>query len=230
LFRFGTIPYSRALRVGRISTVHKPLSFTARFAMRLVLAGAAVTLAPRLVDVPSDRPSTASTEPAEHAAQQSPPSLVPAAAAAATRRPNMVIESQLALNRPMGHGDYTWADEGVPAGPTWIHVDLASETIRVVRGTSEIGRAMILYGADDKPTPSGQFKITQKKRHHVSNLYNREMPYMLRLTNDGIAIHGSVVEYGYATHGCIGVPEEFAALLFREADLGDRVIITGVKS
>jgi lipoprotein-anchoring transpeptidase ErfK/SrfK len=52
------------------------------------------------------------------------------------------------------------------------------------------------------------------------------MPFMLRLTNDGIAIHGSEVEDGYATHGCIGVPDEFAALLFKEAKIGTKVLIT----
>ena len=52
------------------------------------------------------------------------------------------------------------------------------------------------------------------------------LPFMLRLTNDGISIHGSEVEWGYATHGCIGVPVEFAELLFDLAALGDRVIIT----
>ena len=201
-------------------------SFAVRFGMRFALAGAVLALGPQLVERPSpphEPRSAAATQPAE----PSSPSLVPTAAAATPAKPAFVIASPLAPNRAMAHGDYAWNDQGVPEGPVWIHVDLASETIRVVRGATEIGRAVILYGADDKPTPSGRFKITQKKRHHISNLYNRPMPYMLRLTNDGIAIHGSVVEYGYATHGCIGVPEEFAALLFQEADLGDRVIITG---
>ncbi len=40
------------------------------------------------------------------------------------------------------------------------------------------------------------------------------MPYMLRLTGDGVAIHDSKVEWGYATHGCIGVPVAFAKALF----------------
>jgi lipoprotein-anchoring transpeptidase ErfK/SrfK len=87
-------------------------------------------------------------------------------------------------------------------------------------------RAAILYGADDKPTPTGAFKILQKKKDHISNLYGAPMPFMLRLTNDGIAIHGSEVEDGYATHGCIGVPDEFAALLFKEAKIGTKVLIT----
>jgi lipoprotein-anchoring transpeptidase ErfK/SrfK len=208
--------------------VNKTLTMTMRFTMKLLVAGAALTLAPEFLFPQSPLPPAAGPQ---HSAEAEPAkparSLVSPAAAATPQRPAFEIASPLALDREMAHGDYAWNDQGVPSGPTWVHVDLKNETIRVVRGNSEIGRAVILYGADDKPTPSGQFKITQKKRHHVSNLYNREMPYMLRLTNDGIAIHGSVVEYGYATHGCIGVPEEFAALLFREADLGDRVIISG---
>ena len=52
------------------------------------------------------------------------------------------------------------------------------------------------------------------------------MPYMLRLTNDGVSIHATKVENGYVTHGCVGVPEAFAAKLFAAARLGDRVIVT----
>jgi lipoprotein-anchoring transpeptidase ErfK/SrfK len=52
------------------------------------------------------------------------------------------------------------------------------------------------------------------------------MPYMLRLTTDGVAIHASNVREGWATHGCIGVPMEFARRLFAEVKLGDPVEIT----
>jgi lipoprotein-anchoring transpeptidase ErfK/SrfK len=52
------------------------------------------------------------------------------------------------------------------------------------------------------------------------------MPYMQRLTNDGITLHGSKVEWGYASHGCIGMPEPFAAKVFAKTKLGDRVFIT----
>jgi hypothetical protein len=132
----------------------------------------------------------------------------------------------LAPDRPMGAGDYAWEDDGVPPGELTIVVDLAWQRLYAYRGGVEIGRAAILYGADDKPTPTGTFKILQKKKDHISNLYGAPMPFMLRLTNDGIAIHGSEVEDGYATHGCIGVPDEFAALLFQEARIGTRVLIT----
>ena len=51
------------------------------------------------------------------------------------------------------------------------------------------------------------------------------MPYTLRLTDDGVSIHASSVRWGAATHGCIGVPLDFARLLFGAAGKGDFVVI-----
>ena len=139
--------------------------------------------------------------------------------------PGFAVTSILKLDAPIGPGDYAWNDEGAPDAPTQIVVDLEWQRIYVYRSAVEIGRSSIIYGADDKPTPMGIFPILQKKRHHISNLYGAPMPYMLRLTMDGVAIHGSEVVDGSATHGCIGVPDEFAALLFNEVRVGDRVIV-----
>jgi lipoprotein-anchoring transpeptidase ErfK/SrfK len=156
------------------------------------------------------------------AARPGAPTVAPVLASAG----GFAVRGVLAPDRPMGAGDYAWEDAGVPQGELTIVVDLAWQRLYAYRAGVEIGRAAILYGADDKPTPTGTFKILQKKKDHISNLYGAPMPFMLRLTNDGIAIHGSEVEDGYATHGCIGVPDEFAALLFREAKIGSKVLIT----
>lgn len=132
---------------------------------------------------------------------------------------------------PIKFGDYAWDDKGVPDGPLIITVDLAAQTLSVFRDGYEIGAAAILYGADDKPTPLGTFPILMKDAHHVSRTYgNAPMPYTLRLTRDGVAVHGTEVAWGYATHGCIGVPTAFARLLFAQAKVGDRVIITRGKT
>jgi len=136
------------------------------------------------------------------------------------------VTSLLSVPRRMRFGDFQWNEAGVPAGPTWVRVDLGAQIISVFRADMEIGTAVILYGARDKPTPTGVFPITEKDRHHVSNLYEAPMPYMMRLTNDGVSIHATKVENGYVTHGCIGVPDGFARKLFGEARLGDRVIVT----
>lgn len=139
---------------------------------------------------------------------------------------DFTVTGILAPDGAMETGDYTWNADGVADGPLRVVVDLAWQRIYVYRGGVEIGRSSIIYGADDKPTPTGIFPILQKKRHHISNLYGAPMPYMLRLTNDGIAIHASDVEDGTATHGCIGIPDEFAASLFAEAKPGDLVMVT----
>jgi len=41
-----------------------------------------------------------------------------------------------------------------------------------------------------------------------------------------VSIHGTSVKYGFATHGCIGVPTPFAKRLFDQVKLGDKVIVT----
>ena len=154
-----------------------------------------------------------------------PPVVAPAKARVAPASPPAPV--RLALDRGLQHCDYAWNDAGVPPGRIAIEIDLAAQTLSVFRANHEIGRAAILYGTDENPTPTGTFRILEKDIDHVSNLYEAAMPYMLRLTNDGVAIHGSQVVYGRASRGCIGVPDEFAALLFREARIGDRVTIRG---
>jgi lipoprotein-anchoring transpeptidase ErfK/SrfK len=137
-----------------------------------------------------------------------------------------VVNGVLDLDAPIGAGDFAWNDDGVAAGATTIVIDLRAQRLSVYRGGIEIGRTSIIYGADEKPTPLGVFPILEKDRHHISNLYGAPMPYMLRLTMDGVSIHASEVDFDYATHGCIGVPSEFAAKLFAEAKVGDQVLVT----
>jgi lipoprotein-anchoring transpeptidase ErfK/SrfK len=141
-----------------------------------------------------------------------------------------VVKSVLPIKDPIKFGQYFWdAGQGPADGTLVITVDLEARTISVFRDGHEIGAAAILKGYGDKPTPVGVFPITEKDADHVSNIFDAPMPYMLRLTNDGVSIHGSKVEKGYATNGCIGVPEKFAKLVFDQAKLGDSVIVSDGK-
>ena len=137
------------------------------------------------------------------------------------------VRTILAVPGRMQYGDYRWDDKGVPKGPTWVRVDLKSQIISVFRGGDEIGTAVILYGADGLATPTGKFPILAKLKDHRSQTYDAPMPYTLRLTADGVSIHGSNVRWGYATHGCVGVPTAFAAKLFENVSVGDDVLIVG---
>jgi lipoprotein-anchoring transpeptidase ErfK/SrfK len=141
-----------------------------------------------------------------------------------------VIKRILPIKGAIKYGEWHWDETGVPAGPIVITVDLDARVISVFRNGYEIGTAAVLLGTEDKPTPLGVFPITEKDRNHVSNLYDAPMPYMMRLTNDGITLHGSKVEWGYASHGCVGMPETFAGKVFGVAKVGDRVFITRGKT
>jgi len=137
------------------------------------------------------------------------------------------VSSLLSVPGRMQYGDYRWDDKGVPGGPAWVRVDLKSQIISVFRGGQEIGTAVILYGADGLATPTGKFPVLAKLKDHRSQTYDAPMPFTLRLTADGVSIHGSNVRWGYATHGCVGVPAAFAARLFDAVSVGDRVLVVG---
>ncbi len=97
----------------------------------------------------------------------------------------------------------------------------------VFQGPHEIGTAVIVYGVDGKETPRGKLPILGKSRDYRSITYDAPMPYSLWLRDDGVALHGSSVEMGKATNGCIGVPVEFAERLFDVAAKGDVIEVLG---
>jgi len=135
------------------------------------------------------------------------------------------IRSVLDVRHKLKHGEFVWNDAGIPAGPAWIRIDLAHQIISVFRSGHEIGTAVITYGAGPKPTPVGEFRILSRLKAHQSSIYDADMPYTLRLTNDGVSIHGGEVRPGTATHGCIGVPLAFARQLFDQVRVGDKVMV-----
>lgn len=158
---------------------------------------------------------------------ESAPAPAPTPVALASNDP-FVIKSILPIEGSIRYGDWFWDESAAPrSGKLVITVDLEARVISAFRDGHEIGTAVVLLGTRKHPTPLGTFPILTKERNNVSEKYNNApMPFTLRLTWDGIAIHGSPVLNGYASHGCIGVPDEFAAKLFAAAGRGDKVIIT----
>jgi lipoprotein-anchoring transpeptidase ErfK/SrfK len=201
-------------------------TIAARMGAGLLAAAALLVVGFEVADEPARTPAEArAAAPAEAGAA------APAALAAPAANPDFVVKRILDIPGPLKMGAFHWDEAGAPAeGPIVITVDLEAQVLSIFRGGYEIGAAAILYGRDDKPTPLGAFPITQKSARHVSNLYGAPMPYMMRMTNDGISIHGSdSVAPGYATHGCVAVPIAFARKLFEAARLGDLVIVTSGK-
>lgn len=146
---------------------------------------------------------------------------------AAPRDERFVIKRILPIKGPIKYGEWHWDEAGAPAGPIVVTVDLEARVLSVFRGGHEIGATAVLLGTQEKPTPLGVFPIIWKKADHYSSIYDgAPMPFTQRLTEDGIAIHGTLVEKGYASHGCVGVPDSFAKKLFATTSLGDKVYIT----
>lgn len=188
-----------------------------------------------MLDSPAVAEETASAPAASRPAPAAPVAVEGAFAAKALadaeRRANesFVIKSILPIEGPMKYGEWHWNTDAAPeTGKLVVTVDLEARTVSVFRNGYEIGAAVAMLGTEMHPTPTGKFPILTKERHNVSEKYgNAPMPWTLRLTWDGIAIHGgSEVENGYASHGCIAVPDQFVSRLFDIAEKGDTVIIT----
>lgn len=110
--------------------------------------------------------------------------------------------------------------------PLHVVVSINDQRLWVYEGTKEIASSNISSGKEGHRTPTGIFSILQKRRYHRSNIYNASMPHMQRLTWSGIALHASdnVPDYP-ASHGCVRLPGEFAAELFKMATRGVHVTI-----
>lgn len=181
--------------------------------------------------IPVDAATLAPTEATEPANEADPGTAQTSSGVVSAPQPDreaFVLKRILPIEGPIKYGDWYWDDEGVPDGPLVVTVDLEARVISIFRNGYEIGAAAAMLGTEEHPTPLGTFPILSKERHNVSEKYgNAPMPWTLRLTHDGVAIHGgSEVENGYASHGCIAIPDELASRLFAIAKKGDKVIIT----
>ncbi|WP_330999964.1 L,D-transpeptidase family protein [Sphingomonas sp. IC-11] len=123
-------------------------------------------------------------------------------------------------------GEYLW-EQDVAAGPVSILISIPDQKAYVYRGDNLVAVSTVSTGKEGKETPVGVFTILQKKQMHHSNLYdNAPMPFMQRLTWDGIAIHAGKNPGFPASHGCIRVPTAFAKKLFTATELGATVEVT----
>jgi lipoprotein-anchoring transpeptidase ErfK/SrfK len=113
-----------------------------------------------------------------------------------------------------------------------VVVDLSEQKAYALEDGSIVFEGRISSGMRGHETPEGEFTILQKKRHHVSNLWPKPkggavMPYMLRLNNDGIAMHLGAVPNRPASHGCIRLSNGFAQKMFAWARVGTTVVVEG---
>jgi lipoprotein-anchoring transpeptidase ErfK/SrfK len=103
---------------------------------------------------------------------------------------------------------------------------LSEQLAYAYRSGELVGASTISSGRDGFLTPIGIFRVLEKKRMHRSIRYdNAPMPFMQRIDDWGIALHAGHLPGRPASHGCIRLPNGFAAKLFAATSVGTRVLI-----
>jgi hypothetical protein len=124
-------------------------------------------------------------------------------------------------------GQFVWAPQVAPEGPMLLIVNLATQRALLFRNGVPIGASTVSTGKKGRETPTGVFTILQKQVEHYSSKYdNAPMPFMQRLTWQGVALHAGKLPGYAASHGCIRLPKGFAQLLYGVSSVGMTVVIT----
>ena len=146
-----------------------------------------------------------------------------------------------------------WTADGVTGGPS-IAIILSEQRAHFFKGQTEVGQALISTGKKGFETPTGDFKVIQRDKNHVSNLYGEfvdetgvvvkanvditkekplegasfqgaKMPFFLRF-HDGAGMHAGHLPGHPASHGCVRLPRFMAEHFFENAPLGTPVTVT----
>ena len=164
-----------------------------------------------------------------------PPTVSTPASSPATPAPAAAVTSPVKVGKPaptvlgedaMAPGEFAWLPQLSTGGPMMVLVNIEEQMAYVYRNGLRIGRSSVSTGKKGHETPTGVFTILQKNKDHRSNIYNNApMPYMQRLTWDGIALHAGNIPGYPASHGCVRLPYEFSKLLFEATNMGVTVVI-----
>lgn len=146
-----------------------------------------------------------------------------------------------------------WDGDAVSGAPS-IKIKLSEQKAYFYKGGQLVGISQLSTGREGMGTTTGSFKIIQKDKDHVSNLYGdyvdsadnvvvpnidvgkdpkppgtrfkgAPMPYFMRIVG-GIGMHAGYLPGYPASHGCIRMPEFMAENFFRSVSTGTPVSIT----
>ncbi len=107
-----------------------------------------------------------------------------------------------------------------------VLVDLSQQRATVYNKDKGVVMSFrISSGKSGNKTKTGEFVVTNKKRNHVSTLYDSEMPYFQRLSYGDFGFHTGYVPGYPASHGCIRCPGSYAYKLYNYLKVGDVVNI-----
>jgi lipoprotein-anchoring transpeptidase ErfK/SrfK len=112
-------------------------------------------------------------------------------------------------------------------GPLLLIVSITKQTITLYDAGVAVAESAISSGTSEFPTPTGIFGVVEKNWWHRSNIYSAApMPYMQRITWEGVALHAGDLPGYPASHGCVRLTYDFALRLWQTTKIGTRVIIS----
>jgi lipoprotein-anchoring transpeptidase ErfK/SrfK len=147
-----------------------------------------------------------------------------------------------------------WIGDQVTGKPKLV-IDLTAQRIRYYKGDKLVGVSPISSGRESHSTVTGTFRISQKDRYHRSSLYGdyvdsagnvvmedvdvrkdtrpegsrflgAKMHYFMRVVG-AIGMHEGYLPGYPASHGCIRLPTDMAAIFYNATPHGTPVQIIG---
>ena len=125
-------------------------------------------------------------------------------------------------------GQYVWASTIPASGETRVVIDRLTQMAYVYRADKLVGVSTVSTAKQGHITPLGEWKILEKRPFYRSKKYdNAPMPWMERIDEYGIALHGGGTPGFPESHGCIHLPMKFAEKLYGLTKIGSKVVIEG---
>lgn len=122
------------------------------------------------------------------------------------------------------------------AGGKEIRVYIDTQVLVAMEGDEEVYSFDVVTGRDGKETTAGTYEVFRKHEKYTSKSYGSEMPYTMFFTPDGKAIHGTLMAplrsylhslggESVGSHGCVGLTDDNAKVLFEWAPEGTPVVV-----
>lgn len=146
-----------------------------------------------------------------------------------------------------------WAGDGISGSPL-IRINRSQQKAYFYKSDELVGVSRISSGREDKGTPAGHYRVTERSKNHRSNLYGvfknaagetiddnvdvREkpvpppgahfvaapMPNFIRF-NGAVGMHTGYLPGYPASAGCVRMPHHMAEKFFEHAPVGTPVIV-----
>lgn len=109
---------------------------------------------------------------------------------------------------------------------TEVIIDIGRQAAFLLVGGAIGLETEISTARSGKVTPKGSFKMTERVRNgKISNLYDVEMPYWMRLDDTPYGVHAGYLPGYPASAGCIRLPHVAAEVIYRHTARGSIVRI-----